>query len=66
MFDSVLNTPQVEIRNISVQNFLLLDKCICFWPVEKICSLRKISDKIGVGKIKELSKHIAFIVLWSK
>ena len=69
MFDWVLNTPLVIIGNISVQNFLLLDKCICFYSVEKMFSeaaFEKFSTKLVFVKITELSKHIAFAVLFSK
>ena len=38
MFEMVLNTPPVVIGNIIVQNvlLLLLDRYICFWPVENM------------------------------
>ena len=36
MFDFVPNASQGIIGNISVQSFLLLDKCICICHVEKI------------------------------
>ena len=39
---SVIDMPLVVIRNISVKNFLALDKCIFFLPVEKICFHRNL------------------------
>ena len=66
MFELVLNMPLVVIGNISVQSFLLLNKFICFWPVEKMFSeaaYERSPTKLVSVKMIEPSKHIAFIVL---
>ena len=43
MFDWILNVPLGIIVNVSDQSFLLLDKFICFLPVEKICFHKQLS-----------------------
>ena len=63
----VLNMPLAIIGNISVQRFPLLNKCFCFWLVEKMFSeaaFEKFSTKYVLVKIIE--ENIAFIVICTK
>ena len=63
----VLNMPLAIIGNISVQRFPLLNKCICFWLVEKMFSeatFKKFSTKYVLVKIIE--GNIAFRVICTK